>query len=1172
MNPLRLLFVVQRYGREVRGGAELAAREVAERLAARGHCVEVLTTTARSYADWSGDLPEGTEEIDGVVVHRLAVHPKRDPEVFGRLHHRLAGAEPPVAVALQSDWMRAQGPCVPDLGSWLDANAARFDVAAFFTYLYATTTDGLPVAARHTRTVLVPCAHDEPPLALPAFDRVAHLADALLFLTPEEAELFRTRFRLRGPHHVVGLGVELGAAAPLDPAPVSHPGVLWEPYLLYVGRIDPSKGTDWLVERFAALKAARPSPLKLVLLGEAVVPPEEHDDVVLITDADDGLRDVALSGAVALVHPSPFESFGLVVTEAWARGTPVIAFGSNAVLRGHIERSGGGLLVQDGAELGAAAELLARDPDVRAALGQAGWAHAEAHYAWPRVCEAWERALHRTVVSGGRPPPPPAPAAPAPTPRVGHRLPGVAASDGGPPSAPSSEPARRPRIDDRPPGWLVRPLAALLGLVAVASVVGVLAAIAGMFEPIVVVGGTLALGVPLSVAAATALPRWSSPRSVHVGAAVVLAFVFATTTYNALHHGEHVVADRDPGVYLTTARHLVDDGDLLVHGPAGPFRGAPGLSPNGAGFSPEREDGSLEPQFPHLTSVVLAFGGWFTDTGLFVVTPIVAGVALLCLYAWATTVVGPRWAVPATVIAGVTMPFMVFARDAYSEPIAMLLLFGGLWVLDVAHRGRLGAVWLVAGLLLGASSMARVDGYLYLAPVLLALTITSRLAHSDRRRTRSGAGLCALGLAIGSVIGFWDTATLTGGYYDAALSTRWQAMLLAAAAAAVGGWLLAPLLWARATAVPSDRADELRPTRWLQGALIVAVVAAMGFFAWAYWVRPDETGIPSMAAEGIDLLSYLPQAATMSLHWLEWYLGPLGLVAALGGLLWLILRLGRTRGPDPAVIAGLGAVMITLLVYLWTPSVTPDQPWAMRRFAAVALPGLAVGAAATGRALWMAGTPTGRPRRGVRPFVCSSLALVVVAGTAASAAGISWAVRGARAQEGMQERIGEICDAVGEDAAILVPIDGILALMMSVPIGEWCGVPSAGGTPGLEPLGVARLAVEWEAEGRELLVLSSSATPLFNTLRPTGLVGVPLELAPVFPEAVEPTVTDRPRRVVVDGRLGKGPRGEISFFVYEVDLDVARQMISAAEAGGDDQTASAASFTGSATVPVDTGT
>src|SRR3546814_494630 len=208
-------------------------------------------TTAPSYVDWSCYLPAGTSQINGVPVHRLAVDPLRDPEVFGRLHTRLEAADPPIDTELQQQWLDAQGPSVPGLEAWLDEQATRFDVVAFFTslyatntaglpvatpppppplapsphpppppppleaadppidtgrqqqwldaqgpsvpgleawldeqaprfdvvafftYLYATTTVGLPVATRHTATALVPCAHDEPPLALHAFDRVA---------------------------------------------------------------------------------------------------------------------------------------------------------------------------------------------------------------------------------------------------------------------------------------------------------------------------------------------------------------------------------------------------------------------------------------------------------------------------------------------------------------------------------------------------------------------------------------------------------------------------------------------------------------------------------------------------------------------------------------------------------------------------------------------------------------------------------------------------------------------------------------------------------------------------------------------------------------------------------------------------------------------------------------
>src|SRR3546814_17082747 len=92
------------------------------------------------------------------------------------LHTRLEAADPPIDTELQQQWLDAQGPPVPELEAWLDEQAPRSDVVAFFTYRYATTTVGLPVAARHTATALVPCPPDEPPLDPPAFDRVRSAA------------------------------------------------------------------------------------------------------------------------------------------------------------------------------------------------------------------------------------------------------------------------------------------------------------------------------------------------------------------------------------------------------------------------------------------------------------------------------------------------------------------------------------------------------------------------------------------------------------------------------------------------------------------------------------------------------------------------------------------------------------------------------------------------------------------------------------------------------------------------------------------------------------------------------------------------------------------------------------------------------------------------------------
>jgi hypothetical protein len=76
-------------------------------------------------------------------------------------------------------------------------------------------------------------------------------------------------------------------------------------------------------------------------------------------------------------------------------------------------------------------------------------------------------------------------------------------------------------------------------------------------------------------------------------------------------------------------------------------------------------------------------------------------------------------------------------------------------------------------------------------------------------------------------------------------------------------------------------------------------------------------------------------------------------------------------------------------------------------------------------------------------------------------------------------------------------------------------------------------------------VLSSSATPVFNTLRQAGIVTQTVDLHPAYPLAVEPTLTSRPDEVVVDERLGKGPDGEITFYLYVLDTDRARRLLRA---------------------------
>jgi phosphatidylinositol alpha-mannosyltransferase len=189
-----------------------------------------------------------------------------------------------------------------------------------------------------------------------------------------------------------GAGGRLGAAEPLR--------------VLFVGQAVERKGLPVLLRAFEALREQVPATLTLVGASPEDVAPLLLDERLTHVDercvralgkVSEERKRAELARAQVLCAPSlGGESFGMVLTEAFAAGTPVVASdiaGYRDVVRDGVE----GLLVgrADARALAEALRAMALEPARRAAMAAAARERAE-RFAWPQVAaevfEVYERA------------------------------------------------------------------------------------------------------------------------------------------------------------------------------------------------------------------------------------------------------------------------------------------------------------------------------------------------------------------------------------------------------------------------------------------------------------------------------------------------------------------------------------------------------------------------------------------------------------------------------------------------------------------------------------------------------------------------------------------------------------------------------------------------------------
>jgi phosphatidylinositol alpha-mannosyltransferase len=210
-----------------------------------------------------------------------------------------------------------------------------------------------------------------------------------------EAARWTARRFYGGEYRIIPNGVDLSAALQ-GPKPTND-----ELTLLFLGRAEERKGLPVLLRAFEALRGAD-VPARLIVAGATF---EEVEPFLLETEGIEVVGRVSEERKWQLLHDADVlcapslggESFGMVLTEAFASGTPVVA--SNIAGYRDVVRAGiDGTLVQvaDPVQLGEALHGLAVDSGRLDSMSAAARERAE-RFAWPHVAREVERAYEDAI-------------------------------------------------------------------------------------------------------------------------------------------------------------------------------------------------------------------------------------------------------------------------------------------------------------------------------------------------------------------------------------------------------------------------------------------------------------------------------------------------------------------------------------------------------------------------------------------------------------------------------------------------------------------------------------------------------------------------------------------------------------------------------------------------------
>lgn len=465
------------------------------------------------------------------------------------------------------------------------------------------------------------------------------------------------------------------------------------------------------------------------------------------------------------------------------------------------------------------------------------------------------------------------------------------------------------------------------------------AVIPGIFRPYVVIPLVVVLwGVTWRLIPA-AMPN--NTRSA-AGSLVALQLVGGWLWVNHHLYSQQLSVYRDPAIFALRSWWLQDHASPNIPVTAATKAAAAavaGAQAQTGGFA--LDGSSLQAQANTLVPGITATAGWLGHpTAVLAANLVVGALALLAVYALARRVVGPLWGLVPLLALAASMPMATFSRGPYTEPTSLLLTVFGLTALWCGWQRNRRAMFLLAGISIGASSLARIDGGVATLGGIAAIGCVALVSSDAMRRRLARQNMLIFGVPAiaGIFVGYLDLR-INSELYLTSLWSQTKALM-------VGAPLLLVVLYGLSLLRPLAR-----PRRWLAVrakpvAAVASGVAAVGvvlMITRPLWYVAHGKSLPQTVAR--QAAEHLPIDSTRTydektLTWLSWYYGWPAVVLA--GIATAVIVYEVIRRRDARLASFAIVVAAVSVLYLNQSGIFPDQIWATRRYLPLVIPGLLI--------------------------------------------------------------------------------------------------------------------------------------------------------------------------------------------------------------------------------------